>query len=92
MSVFNRISDSVISAARAVPNPLKSRVSRDLALALPFSVIAASAHAEAWDYSSLTSAIDFDSIGTAVLAVAALLAAVYAGIKGAKIVIGFLRS
>ncbi|WLV73507.1 hypothetical protein L4Y29_15840 [Pseudomonas aeruginosa] len=34
----------------------------------------------------------FSTIATGVLAVAALLAAVYAGIKGARVVLGFLRS
>lgn len=44
-----------------------------------------------WDYSTLTSSVDFSTISVGVLAVAALLAAVYAGIKGAKIVLAFLR-
>lgn len=66
-------------------------VSRSLALAIPFSIAAAGAHAAGWDYSDLTSSIDFASIATGVLAVAALLAVVYAGIKGARIVLGFLR-
>lgn len=66
-------------------------VSRSLALAIPFSLVAAGAHAAGWDYSTLTSGVDFGSIATGVLAVAALLAAVYAGIKGAKVVLAFLR-
>lgn len=45
----------------------------------------------AWDYSGLTSSIDFSGISTGVLAVAGVLAGVYAGIKGAQIVLGFLR-
>ena len=45
----------------------------------------------AWDYTGLTSSIDFSSISVGVLAVAGILAGVYAGIKGAKIVLGFLR-
>ena len=61
-----------------------------IALSVAFGVTAP-AHAS-WDYASLTTAIDFSSIATGVLAVAALLAAVYAGIKGARIVLGFLRS
>lgn len=44
-----------------------------------------------WDYTGLTSSIDFSTISVGVLAVAGILAAVYAGIKGAKIVLGFLR-
>lgn len=44
-----------------------------------------------WDYSGLTSSIDFSTISIGVLSVAGSLAAVYAGIKGAKIVIAFLR-
>lgn len=68
------------------------RISRDLALAVPFIAAASASHAAGWDYASLTDAVDFTTIGTAVLAVAALLAVVYAGIKGARIVLGFLRS
>lgn len=45
-----------------------------------------------WDYSQMTSAVDFSTITTGVLAVAGILAGVYAGIKGARIVLGFLRS
>jgi len=56
------------------------------------TVSAQSQAADGWDYSTLTSGIDFASIGTGVLAVAAMLAVVYAGLKGAKIVLGFLRS
>ncbi len=66
-------------------------VSRSLALAIPFSIAAANSHAAGWDYGPLTDGIDFASIATGVLAVAGLLAVVYAGIKGAKIVLGFLR-
>ena len=66
-------------------------VSRSLALAIPFSLVAAGAHAAGWDYSALTSGISFDTIADGVLAVAALLALVYAGIKGARIILGFLR-
>ena len=47
--------------------------------------------AAGWDYSGLTSSIDFSSISVGVLAVAGILAGVYAGIKGAKIVLAFLR-
>ncbi|MGU1090307.1 hypothetical protein ACSEOL_31450 [Pseudomonas aeruginosa] len=55
-------------------------------------VVSQSASAAGWDYSGLTSDIDFSTIATGVLAVAALLASVYAGIKGARVVLGFLRS
>lgn len=66
-------------------------VSRNLALAIPFSIAAAGAHAAGWDYSGVMANVDFSTIAVGVLAVAGLLAAVYAGIKGAKIVLGFLR-
>lgn len=68
------------------------RISRDLALAVPFIAAASVSHAAGWDYSTVTTGIDFASIATGVLAVAGLLAVVYAGIKGARIVLGFLRS
>lgn len=64
------------------------------ALAVPATavLVASPVYAEGWNYSGITTGVDFSSIGTGVLAVAALLAAVYAGIKGARIVLGFLRS
>lgn len=45
----------------------------------------------AWDYTGLTSSVDFSTISIGVLAVAGILAGVYAGIKGVKIVLAFLR-
>ncbi|MDP5451883.1 hypothetical protein P3777_30445 [Pseudomonas aeruginosa] len=62
-----------------------------LVMASMLGIVPAS-YAAGWDYSSLTSNVDFSTIATGVLAVAALLAAVYAGIKGARVVLGFLRS
>ena len=53
--------------------------------------VSAQSHAAGWDYSTLTDGVDFSTIATGVLAVAAMLAAVYAGIKGARVVLGFLR-
>ncbi|MNF85777.1 hypothetical protein D3C84_681880 [compost metagenome] len=63
------------------------------AVALAVSAVPAFAldAAPAWDYSGLTSSIDFSTISVGVLAVAGILAGVYAGIKGARIVLGFLR-
>ena len=69
-------------------------------VAIAFSAVAAAVAAPSvfaadptagWDYSGLTSSIDFSTISIGVLSVAGSLAAVYAGIKGAKIVIAFLR-
>lgn len=50
------------------------------------------AEGAAWDYTAITNAVDFTSVSVGVMAVAALLAAVYAGIRGAKIVLGFFKS
>lgn len=61
-----------------------------VAVVAPPSVFAAEGAAP-WNYSTLTSSIDFSTISVGVLAVAGTLAGVYAGIKGAKIVLGFLR-
>ncbi|PHP78279.1 hypothetical protein HQ52_14445 [Pseudomonas aeruginosa] len=55
-------------------------------------VVSQSASAAGWDYSVLTSDVDFGTIATGVLAVAAMLAAVYPALKGARVVLGFLRS
>lgn len=54
--------------------------------------VSSQSYANGWDYSTLTAGVDYTSIGTGVLAVAAMLAAVYAGIKGARVILGFLRS
>ncbi|TWH71298.1 hypothetical protein LX59_01581 [Azomonas agilis] len=62
-----------------------------LFVALFLSLFGIQAFAAGADFSSLTSAVELDTIITAVLAVAALLAAVYAAIKGASIVLAFLR-
>lgn len=72
---------------------LKKIGKKSLAAVFFTSAISANAFAAAtpWDYSSLTSGIDFASLNVAVMAIAALLGAVYAGIKGAKIVLSFLR-
>ena len=63
------------------------------AVALAVSAVPAFAleAAAPWNYAGLTSSIDFSTISVGVLAVAGTLAGVYAGIKGAKIVLGFLR-
>lgn len=57
------------------------------AVAAP-SVFAAEA---AWDYTQITTGVDFSGIATGVLSVAGVLAGIYAGIKGARIVLGFLK-
>lgn len=54
--------------------------------------VSSQSYAQGWDYATLTAGVDYTSIGTGVLAVAAMLAAVYAGIKGARVILGFLRS
>ena len=62
-----------------------------VAVTVSASSVFAAEGAAAWDYTGLTSSIDFSTISVGVLAVAGILAGVYAGIKGAKIVLGFLR-
>lgn len=49
------------------------------------------AYATGPDYTSLTAAVDFSGVITAILAVAALLAAVYVVRKGIRLVLGSLR-
>ncbi|MBM5573656.1 hypothetical protein [Deefgea sp. CFH1-16] len=43
------------------------------------------------DLTALTSAVDFGTVITALLAIAGMLAGVYITIKGAKIVIGMIK-
>lgn len=51
---------------------------------------ASAANAAATDYSSLTAAVDFSSVGTAVLAIAALLATALVVKKGARMVLSMI--
>ncbi|MEN7433762.1 hypothetical protein VA599_23740 [Chromobacterium sp. TRC.1.1.SA] len=53
---------------------------------------AAKAAAAGPDLTPLTSNIDFSTVITAVLAIAGLMAVVYLAIKGAKIVLGMVKS
>lgn len=46
----------------------------------------------AWDYSALTSGIDVSTAVVGIVAVAAIMAGVYAGVKLTKLVISFIRS
>ena len=55
------------------------------------SFLSFSAFALPVDLTPLTAAVDFSSVTTAVLAIAALLMAVYVAIKGVKIVINMVR-
>ena len=67
---------------------LKARALSLLAL----SAAALPAFATGPDMSSLTTAVDFGTVSTAILSVAASLVVVYVVFKGAKLVIGAVRS
>jgi hypothetical protein len=54
-------------------------------------VVSGSALAAGPDLTPLTSAIDFSTVITAVLAISGLLASVYVAIKGAKTVLGMIK-
>lgn len=68
---------------------MTKNVMRGLALVGALSTGAAMAAGP--DLSSLTGAVDFGTVITAILAIAGLLAAVYVSIKGATTVIGLIR-
>lgn len=53
---------------------------------------AGSAMAAGPDYASLTTGLDWSTAITGILAIGALLIGVYAAIKGAKMIIGMVRS
>lgn len=44
------------------------------------------------DFSAVTAGVDFSTVVTGVMAVAALVAAVFVAIRGAKMLIGMIRS
>lgn len=55
-------------------------------------VFSSSAFATGPDMTGLTSAVDFGTVTTAVLAIAGMLAVVYVAVKGAGIGLAMLRS
>jgi len=65
-------------------------VSRVLAL-VSVSLMSASAFAVGPDLTPLTSKVEFDTVTTAVLSIAGLLAVVYVAVKGAKIGLAMLK-
>lgn len=71
---------------------LKSKVARGTAL-ISGALLTPVAFAQATppDFSTLTSSIDFSTVITGVMAVAAVMVGVYVAIKGAKIVLQMVR-
>lgn len=55
------------------------------------SLLAVPAFAAAPDFTSLVTAVDFSTVGTAILSIAALLAVVLVIRKGAKLVLGAIK-
>lgn len=60
-------------------------------LAIAFSLFGITAHAAPPDLTTLTAAVDFSTVTTAILGVAAALIVVYIAWKGAKMVIAAVR-
>lgn len=70
-----------------------SKISKSLALlgASALGLIASSAQAEPVDLTTLTAAVDFSTVITAILAVAAIMVGVYVAWKAAKMVIAAIK-
>lgn len=49
------------------------------------------AHAAGPDFTALTGAIDFSTTTAAILAAAALVAVLYLAIRGARVILGFIK-
>jgi hypothetical protein len=60
------------------------------AIAAGSLVAAANAHATGLDLSSITSAVDFSTVATAVVAVGALIAVVLVAKRGSKMLLGMI--
>ncbi len=43
------------------------------------------------DYTTLVTAVDFATVETGILGVAAVLAALYVGVRGTRLLLGFIR-
>ncbi|EKT4503705.1 major capsid protein [Pseudomonas soli] len=70
---------------------ISNKLVAGVSLVLMSASVFAAEPGAAWDYTQITSSVDFSGIATGVLAVAGVLAGIYAGIKGARIVLGFLK-
>lgn len=71
---------------------MNKNIQRGLALVGAFGLSAmTSAHAAGPDMSGLTTAVDFGTVTTAIMAIAGLLAVVYVAIKGARIGLSMLK-
>ena len=62
------------------------------AVILASAVSANAMAAEAFDYTALTSAVDFGAVGTAVVEVAAIVAGIFALQRGVKMVLSMVKS
>lgn len=60
-------------------------------LVAALGLVAGSAFAVAPDYSPISTAVDFSTVGTSIIAISALVAAVYVVAKGARMVIGAIK-
>jgi len=69
---------------------LKSKL-LGLGAVITMGAVSVSAHAAA-DYSTITAGVDWSSIGTAILALAAMIAGVYGVARGSKMLLNFIRS
>ncbi|WLH26791.1 hypothetical protein PSH76_13545 [Pseudomonas sp. FP215] len=63
------------------------------AVASVFTAVSANVMAaDAYDYTALSGAVDFSAVGVAIMAVAALIAGLYAMFRGVKMVLSAIRS
>lgn len=67
----------------------RNKITR-ISLAVVAAVSVGAANAAAPDFTSLTSAVDFSTVGTAILAIGALLAVPLVVKKGARFVLGMI--
>lgn len=87
-------------SAKELANKARQRIGRTIdnatgrvvAASTGLALATGSARAAGPDFSTLTSSIDLSTVGIAILAIAGIMAGVYVTIKGAKIVIGMLKS
>jgi hypothetical protein len=77
--------------SRALPKGSEMKKKLLALQALAMAAMVQQANATGVDLSSLTTAVDFSTTSTAVLTVAAALAAVYITVKASKLVIGAVK-
>lgn len=89
--MYQSLKEKAKRAVRTTYDVIDNATGKVVAVGGGMAVSAGSALAAGPDMSGLTTAVDFGTVTTAVLAIAGLMATVYVAVKGAKIGLAMLK-